>query len=294
MSEHRVPSILAPVDLGHSSEAALRCAQMLVSRLGAELTVMYVNDALTLQSYDQIYTGYRDLPEEQEELMEDAVRAFANPFLGGTKYDVLVVADDTARAIATAADRRDASLIVLGTHGRHGWSRLLDGSVTESLMRTTERPILSVPQCVDKHEVSALLCPVNFTPLARHAVKAACHLADWLDARLHVVHVTAEKSASELAGLRNAIREWIDPKAEHRCEFRQIVHRTGSAADHILECGHDLGADLIVVGGGRHPHRMQPGRPTTVDRLIRHSTVPIMSVVRPWTAEIESVHPVAA
>jgi nucleotide-binding universal stress UspA family protein len=267
---------------------------MLVSRLDAELTVMYVNDALTLQSYDQIYTGYRDLPAEQEELMEDAVRAFATPHLGDTKYDVLVVADDTARAIATAADRRDANLIVLGTHGRHGWSRLLDGSVTESLMRTTDRPILSVPQCVDKHEVSALVCPVNFTPLARHAVKAACHLADRLDSRLHVVHVAQERSQSDLASLRNAIREWIDPRAERRCEFKQIIHRSGSAADHILECCRDLGADLVVVGGGRHPHRLQPGRPTTIDRLIRHSVIPIMSVVRPWTAEVDVPHPMAA
>ena len=294
MSEHRVPRILAPVDLGHSSEAALRCAQMLVSRLGAELTVMYVNDALTLQSYDQIYTGYRDLPEEQEELMEDAVRAFASPHLGDSKYDVLVVADDTARAIATAADRRDANLIVLGTHGRHGWSRLLDGSVTESLMRMTDRPILSVPQCVGKHEATTLLCPVNFTPLARHAVKAACRLADDLDAQLHIVHVAQDRSHSDLAALRSAIRDWIDPKAERRCEFRQIVHRAGSAADHILECAQDVGADLVIVGGGRHPHRMQPGRPTTVDRLIRHSVVPIMSVVKPWMAEAESAQPVAA
>jgi nucleotide-binding universal stress UspA family protein len=285
MFDSRVPRILAPVDLGHSSEAALRCAQMLVSRLGAELTVMYANDALTLQSYDQIYTGYRDLPEEQEELMEDAVRAFAAPHLGDTKYDVLVVADDAARAIATAAERRDASLIVLGTHGRHGWHRWLDGSVTESVMRATDRPVLSVPQCVDKRQVSALLCPVNFTPLARHAVKAACHLADWLEVQLHVVHVVAEKSRSELSSLRSAIREWIDPATEHRCEFRQIVHRSGSAAEHILECCNDVGADLVVVGGGRHPHRMQPGRPTTVDRLIRTAKVPIMSVVRPWVTE---------
>lgn len=146
MSE-RVPRILAPVDLGHSSEAALRCAQMLVSRLGAELTVMYVDDALTLQSYDQIYTGYRDLPAEREELMEDAVRAFAAPFLGDTEYDVLVVADDTARAIVTAADRRDASLILLGTHSRRGWKRLMGGSVAESVMRATDRPVLVVPQC---------------------------------------------------------------------------------------------------------------------------------------------------
>ncbi len=292
MSDHRVPRILAPVDLGHSSEAALRCAQMLVSRLGAELTVMYVNDALTLQSYDQIYTGYRDLPEEQEELMEDAVRAFASPFLGKTRYDVLVVADDTARAIATAADRHDASLIVLGTHGRHGWHRLMDGSVTESVLRATALPILTVPQCVDKHEVSALLCPVNFTPLARHAVKAACCLAKQLDAQLHVVHVAAEKSHADLEGLEHAIREWIDPGAGEHCDFRQIVRRSGSAAEQILECSNEIGADLMVVGGGRRAHGVQRGSGTTVERLIRAATIPIMSVVQPWTGAL--ANPLAA
>lgn len=282
----RVPRILAPVDLGHSSEAALRCAQMLVTRLGAELTVMYVNDALTLQSYDQIYTGYRDLPDEQEELMEDAVRAFAAPFLGRTRYDVLVVADDTARAIATAAERHDASLIVLGTHGRHGWNRLMDGSVTESVLRASERPILAVPQCVEKHEVSALLCPVDFTPLARYAVNAACCLAKQLGARLHVIHVVAPKSHEDLEGLQQAIREWIAPDAEEHCDFRQVVRRSGSAADQILACANDVDADLVVVGGGRRAHGIQRGRGTMVERLIRAATIPIMSVVQPWTGAL--------
>lgn len=288
MSGPRVPRILAPVDLGHSSEAALRCAQMLVSRLGAELTVMYVNDALTLQSYDQIYTGYRDLPDEQEELMEDAVRGFATPILGRTRYDVLVVADDTARAIATAAERHDASMIVLGTHGRHGWHRLMDGSVAESVLRATERPVLTVPQCVEKHDVSALLCPVNFTPLARYAVNAACCLAKQFDARLHVVHIATGKSHADLEGLQQTIREWIAPDAREHCDFRQIVRRSGSAADQILECSNDIGADLVVLGGGRRAHGMQRGSGTTVERLIRAATIPVMSVVQPWTGALAS------
>jgi len=278
MSDLRVPRILAPVDLGHSSEAALRCAQMLVSRLGAELTVLYANDALTLQSYDQIYTGNRDLPEEQQELMEDAVRAFATPFLGDTKYDVLVVADDTVRAITMGAERRDADLILLGTHARHGWHRWVEGSVAESVMHATDRPTFTIPQCVEKHDVSAVLCPVNFTPHARHAIKAACRLADRLEAQLHVVHVASEKSRADLAGLRTAIREWIDPQAEQRCEFRQIVRRSGMAAGPILECCNEIGADLIVVGG----------RGTTVEHLVRGSTVPLMRVVRPWLEEVRA------
>ncbi|MGZ5445192.1 MAG: universal stress protein [Thermoanaerobaculia bacterium] len=118
------------------------------------------------------------------------------------------------------------------------------------------------------------------------AVNAACCLAKQFDAQLHVVHVVAEKSHADLEGLQQAIREWIAPSAEEHCDFRQIVRRSGSAADQILECSNDIGADLVVVGGGRRAHGIQRGSGTTVERLIRAATIPIMSVVRPWTGAL--------
>jgi nucleotide-binding universal stress UspA family protein len=50
--------------------------------------------------------------------------------------------------ILVAADRLNADLIVLGTHGRTGIRRALVGSVAEEVLRHARRPVLVIPQAV--------------------------------------------------------------------------------------------------------------------------------------------------
>lgn len=50
--------------------------------------------------------------------------------------------------ILTAADRLQAGLIVMGTHGRTGLRRALMGSVAEEVLRHSRRPVLIMPQTV--------------------------------------------------------------------------------------------------------------------------------------------------
>jgi nucleotide-binding universal stress UspA family protein len=51
--------------------------------------------------------------------------------------------EPSAQICATAADR-DADIVVLGTHGRGPVGRLLQGSVSEDVLRRCERPVLVV------------------------------------------------------------------------------------------------------------------------------------------------------
>jgi hypothetical protein len=52
---------------------------------------------------------------------------------------------DTSEAILHAARRRKAGLNVMATHGLGGVRKLLLGSTTQQVSRTTERPVLAVP-----------------------------------------------------------------------------------------------------------------------------------------------------
>lgn len=297
MSDLLVRNILAPVDLGHSSEAALRHARELATRFGANLTVFYANDALTLQSYDEIYTGYRELPEEQSEMMENAVRQYARPFVGDLAFDVHVVADDTPRAIATAAAHYDTDLIVMGTHGRRRWQKLMAGSVAESVLHATDRPVLAVPQESGARAVSTVLCPINFSPAARSAVRAACCLSRAFGAELNVVHVaTGDSGETEISRLRDKVRAWLDPIVEPWCEFRELVSRGNDAPHHILEWAAKIGAGYLVVGAA-HKRPITHARVTvgtTTERILRAAPLPVLSVMHTGVSvDINSEEPFA-
>jgi nucleotide-binding universal stress UspA family protein len=52
--------------------------------------------------------------------------------------------------ILEAADEYEADVIVMGTHGRTGFRRLVLGSVTEEVLRKARCPVLTVKAPVDK------------------------------------------------------------------------------------------------------------------------------------------------
>jgi universal stress protein A len=51
-----------------------------------------------------------------------------------------------AKAIVDFAKKEDVDIIVLGTHGRSGFGRMLMGSIAESVMRHADCPVVTVRQ----------------------------------------------------------------------------------------------------------------------------------------------------
>jgi nucleotide-binding universal stress UspA family protein len=58
--------------------------------------------------------------------------------------DKVVLRGDPDKLIVETAQTREADLIVMGTHGRTGWERVVVGSVTESVIGSSGIPVLAV------------------------------------------------------------------------------------------------------------------------------------------------------
>ena len=82
-------------------------------------------------------------PALYREALEEERRLVDGPDL---KYPVetRLARGDAAEAILNAATELDCGLIVMGTHGRTGLSRLLMGSVTEYVVPRADCPVLAV------------------------------------------------------------------------------------------------------------------------------------------------------
>jgi nucleotide-binding universal stress UspA family protein len=57
---------------------------------------------------------------------------------------ILLGEGDPAREIVRVARSIRANLLVIGTHGRTGWSKLMLGSVAQRVVATAPCPVLSV------------------------------------------------------------------------------------------------------------------------------------------------------
>ena len=104
-----------------------------------------------------------------------------------------------AAEIADMAISMNADLLVIGTHGRSGFERLLLGSVTEKVLRKARCPVLTVPRRLpDAVPAGAvlykrILCPVDFSASSLHALKYATSLAQESDGQLTVLHVVSHE-----------------------------------------------------------------------------------------------------
>ncbi|AXG10821.1 universal stress protein [Haloplanus rubicundus] len=139
--DRNLDAILVPTDGSDCSEAAAAHAVDLALATDAALHVVHVVDAGVLPMdgsgavFDELQrAGQRALDSVVERAERAGVSTIRASVLSGTPY----------RAITDYADAEDVALVVMGTHGRTGFDRYLLGSVTERVVRLTDRPVLTV------------------------------------------------------------------------------------------------------------------------------------------------------
>jgi nucleotide-binding universal stress UspA family protein len=139
--------ILVPVDGSTTSNCALQEAIKLAQQHHAQLELVHVFEDI-LYWVDESYINYAELQETVRESSEKIlIEAQALVQQGGLATGIKLLeakGQRTANVIVAEAERWQADLIVIGTHGRTGFSRLLLGSVAEGVVRTAAIPVLLI------------------------------------------------------------------------------------------------------------------------------------------------------
>jgi universal stress protein A len=144
-----IKRILVPVDFSASSRAALAHAIQLAEALGAAIEVLHVHEPAGYVGPDTLALLPVDLSSERWEHVQREMAREIDRFLGAERARIpgLVVKVEPgspAAVIPEVARADSADLIVMGTHGRRGLSRLVVGSVAESVMRRAHCPVMTL------------------------------------------------------------------------------------------------------------------------------------------------------
>jgi universal stress protein A len=133
---------LVPIDFSANSEQALDYACALAGKLGS--TVHLVHAVASPPSGLQVALT-EDILENLVKEHRDALEKLAAPRRQAATFgEVTVEVGDPRDTIIAAADALRADLIVMGTHGRRGLSRVMMGSVAEDVIRHAPCPVLTV------------------------------------------------------------------------------------------------------------------------------------------------------
>ena len=143
----RIRRILCASDFSKTSGKALISANDLAKANRARLTIVHAHvpivplvpeQYLEASTWDRVDTETRRWAERQVEKLAEKARK------RGVRASALMVTGDPAQQIVRMARSKRADLIVVGTHGRRGFSKFFLGSVAERVIATASCPVMTV------------------------------------------------------------------------------------------------------------------------------------------------------
>lgn len=293
--------ILCPIDFSEFSRHAIDHALAIARCHGGAITALHVIPPLepligapTMVSCPpMVYT------DEDLRRFKTAAQDFVQEEGDAGSIDVVAVIGGITDQILGHAKRLPADLIVMGTHGRTGFDRLMLGSVTERMLRKAPCPVLTVPKRAPAAVPAGpvlfrrLLCAVDFSPSSMQALDYAMSLAGQAGAELRLLHVVEPLPIFEPAMVGGpgfpqhdqqassvARRRLQEVMGERRASFSGVMSEVlglGKPYREILRVASEYRSDLLVMGvHGGGSGLLAFG--STTNHVVRAATCPVLTL----------------
>jgi nucleotide-binding universal stress UspA family protein len=291
--------ILCPIDFSDFSRHALTHARAIAGQHKSRLTLLHVVP-LTAVPYAlglPVVPVSVPAPVDLRAVVE-SMRHFARTDVEtsvATQFEI--GQGDVASEILDRAAAMPSDLIVMGTHGRSGFERLVLGSVTEKVIRKAHCPVLTVPRQTENVVAPApftrILCAIDFSDTSLCALECALSLKQDTGAHLTLVHVVEVSPAPAVGGdvEERALGAYVAAAAQARAERLQrmvpenlnahpcvqTVVAIGSAHREILRIAAERASNVIVLGAhGFGVSRFLFG--SAAHHIVRQAQCPVLTV----------------
>lgn len=272
--------ILAPTDFSDCATGAVEYAKVLARRFGAGITLLHAAPPrATFEPLPLTGMSFVEPFAHEEARAASALAAYRADLLADfPESDGVLVTGSPAEAILANSRAAGADMIVMGTHGREGFSRALLGSVAESVIQQSDKPVLTVRPIADRPRpagIARILCPVNYSAVASRAYQHALFLASAFDAELTVLYLE-ERGVVDHSAEMKRLREWVGDVPLTMRASLLVDH--GEAAVQVNDYASRHGIDLIVMGVQHKRRDTITVIGTTTATLTRHAPCPVLTV----------------
>ncbi|WP_345795886.1 universal stress protein [Castellaniella sp. MT123] len=142
--------ILVAVDGSEVANQAFEHAIGLAQQVGAKLLVIYIVEyPRTVYASEAFDVGpfYQAMLDEAKTVLDKAKARLSQAGVQGEvkMIDSGNIGNSVADELEDAVKTLGADLVVMGTHGRRGFQRLMLGSVAEAFVRRSPVPVMLIP-----------------------------------------------------------------------------------------------------------------------------------------------------
>jgi nucleotide-binding universal stress UspA family protein len=252
VSRLSLKNILVPTDFSSASQSALPFAQALAQTYGSTVLLAHT---IPPEPHRQIVTDH--VPEEDEVVGGNARlkmdTLLEEPGFAGIPVKTLLDRGDVDDVISEIVSEHAIDLVVLGTHGRRGVSKMILGSEAERIYRSATCPVLTVgPKVQHKVEwgLRQILCPIDTSEDPAQMLGYALSLAEEHQSRFILMQVIPlvpwQHQAEMEERSRQTLEKLIPEQSKDWCSPECVV-RWEYPPEAILLEAEKRGADLIVM-----------------------------------------------
>ena len=291
--------ILFPIDF------SLRCRQMaplvgdVARKFYSEVILLHVLDPLPVVCYAPEFTYFApaEFIEKQRQTMMGELEEFAQHHLSEVTVKPVSVAGDAAECITAQAARNEVDVIMMPTHGRGIFRRLLLGSVTAKVLHDCPFPMWTMAHGdrqprAGHPEIRRILCAMDTGIENVRVLEVAASLAYEYDAEVHLIHAIPGQEAYYENTIDPALRQFLMRTAREKiCGLQkeagtdwELCVKPGPVAETVRQMAEEYGADVVIIGRGRAlmerggvRERLEAQR-THSTGIIRESPCPVLSV----------------
>ena len=147
--DDRIRDLIVPLDGSELGETALHAAAALAEAMSLRVRLARSFDPTEYDRrhrYSLAFAGQGSARERLRARHNEYLDSVADGLRSkGLDVDTDVLEGPTVRTLVEYGEKSPQAIVVMATHGRTGFRRLLLGSVTEALVRSSSVPVLIVP-----------------------------------------------------------------------------------------------------------------------------------------------------
>src|SRR5260370_20039994 len=262
----KIKLILCPIDFSEFSVSAYQYALSVAEHYEAKLVAQLIVEVWRHASFD--FAASAGLYEESREALRESGKEQLQEFVKKHTHDeiqpeLVVQVGVAADSILSFAQLQKADVIVMGTHGRRGFDRLMLGSVTDRVMRRAPCPVLAASKPHDSvaageerghvHHLSRILFCADFSENSERALRSAISATAEYDAELTLLHVlegvpSPAKTEEAMAVAAERLGKLVPP------EGRKTLHTQAGVGiwktdEQSLQLAEEAQIDLVTMDG---------------------------------------------
>ncbi len=250
-------NILVPIDFSELSFKALEAATAFAEAFDGAITPFHSYISLSdIGEPVSPSTGkFADTSEQLEKKLVEKLDKEASKRVDKAYLNHgMVRSGNPAEAIIDAA--RNFDLIVMTTHGRTGFTRLIMGSVAEKVIRFAPVPVVVVEEASQVKPIKKILLTTDFSDYSLKAVPFARSIASATGAHMDIIHVVSFEQFGSIPQIQAAIdtkkkqmQELVDDRfSDMRDQIRTDVLSTKkSIHEKITKFARKEAYNLIVM-----------------------------------------------